>query len=69
MKLLHLQQTCEQGQADLSDGPREFTLEINSTPDQRARFQGVSVEEPKYLDQDRLEVALLEQTAERDIQN
>ena len=35
-------------------------------PNQRARLQGVSVEEPEYLDQDRLKVALLEQAAERD---
>ena len=54
---------------DLSDGPKGFYTENrndNSTPYQRARLQGVSVEEAEYLHQDWLEVALLEQAAESD---
>ena len=69
MKFLHLQQTCKQGLADLSDGPKGFytgNRNDNSTPYQRARLQGVSVEEAEYLHQDWLEVALLEQAAESD---
>ena len=45
----------------------EATAELLSFqffPNQRARLQRMSVEEAEYLDEDRLEVALLEEAAE-----